>query len=141
MNSSSNQQHELSQRVEARKSDIHGLGVFAVAALPARRKLGELNGNLVRLPQARHEVEGRERIYLIELSRRLALDCSRGNELRFLNHSCRPNCYLRVIRRTVEVYTLRAIDVGTELTVDYGETPHKGGMICCCRLENCKRRL
>ena len=33
---------------------------------------------------------------------------------------------------------LRSIKRGAELTVDYGETPHKGGMRCGCGAANCR---
>src|SRR5258708_6904299 len=92
-----------------RTSQINGRGGFSRSILPRRRKLGEISGNLVRLPEARAAVERNSRIYLIELSRRLALDCSRGNSFKHLNHSCLPNCYLRVSRHRVEVYSLKAI--------------------------------
>ena len=82
----------------------------------------------MKLPQAWRGVERRARIYLIELNSRAALDCSSDPLFRHLNHSCRPNCYLRIIRGRVEVYALRSIAPGVELTVDYGETPHVGGM-------------
>ena len=124
-----------------RASRIHGRGVFAALALPQRRKLGEIEGELVRLPQARHAAERRAKIYLIELNRRWALDCSRKRPFKFLNHSCQPNCYLRIYRKRVEVYTLRRIAAGTELTVEYGLTPHKDGMVCHCESARCKERL
>jgi len=123
------------------RSPIQGTGLFARVALPGRRKLGEISGRLVRLPQARKEIESAERIYFIELTDRWALECSEGNQFKHLNHSCAPNCYLRIIDRRVEVYTLRPIQAGAELTVDYGETPHKGGMHCQCGAANCRGRL
>ena len=124
-----------------RPSKIDGRGVFAALPLPPRRKLGEVRGNLVRLPDARRAAEGNAKIYLIELSRRWALDCSKERPFKYLNHSCQPNCYLRVYRKRVEVYSLRSIPAGTELTVDYGLTPHKDGMICHCGSATCKKRL
>lgn len=127
--------------VQVRRSSIEGQGVFAVRRLPGRRKLGELSGTLVRLPQARRAIERAPRIYFIELSRRLALDCRQGNAFRHLNHSCAPNCYLRIYRHRVEVYTLRPLAAGTELTVDYGVTPHRGGMSCACGAARCRGRL
>ena len=130
--------NSFASQLEVRSSPIQGRGLFATAALPARRKLGEISGKLVPLPQARQKIANRPRIYLIELTRRFALDCTRGNCFKYLNHSCRPNCYLRVLRRTVEVYTLRPIAAGAELTVDYGLTPHEGGMKCRCGHERCK---
>jgi hypothetical protein len=100
-----------------------------------------VHGTLVSLPCARIAVESQSRIYLIELSHRCALDCTNGNAFKHLNHSCRPNCYLRIYRRTVEVYTLKPIPAGAELTVDYGSTPHKGGMTCQCQALACRGLL
>lgn len=122
-------------------SSIHGRGVFAAAPIPRRRKIGEVTGRLVRLPAARRRVERRAVIQLVELDERTALDCSSGNEFRHMNHRCTPNCYLRVFRRRVEVYALRPIRAGEELTVDYGSTPHRGGMTCRCRSPRCRSVL
>ena len=127
--------------VAVRTSRINGRGLFAVIDLPRRRKLGEISGTLERLPRARAVVANLPKIYLIELSRRYALDCSRGNSFKHLNHSCEPNCYLRTCGKRVEVYTLHHIKAGTELTVDYGVTPHKTGMKCGCGAARCRRIL
>jgi SET domain-containing protein len=120
------------------RSPISGRGLFAQQRLPARRKLGELSGHLVSLPQAWREAERNPTIYLVQVSARRALDCSNGNAFRYINHRCEPNCYLRVFRQRVEVYTLKAIRAGDELTVDYGETPHREGMRCGCGAANCR---
>jgi SET domain-containing protein len=123
------------------RSRIHGRGLFAVVPIRRRRKLGEITGELRRLPQARHDHQGRAIIQLVELSRRWALDCTRGNRFRHLNHSCRANCYLRIFRRRVEVYSRGPIAAGCELTVDYGETQHHGGMPCRCGAPGCRDRI
>ena len=127
--------------VEVRNSRINGRGLFAGARLPGRRKLGEISGELVRLPGAWKKVEKSDKIYLIELNERQALECSSGNSFRYLNHSCAANCYMRITRTRVEIYTRRAIKAGTELTVNYGATPHKDGMRCACGAANCKGLL
>lgn len=124
-----------------RRSAIHGRGLFAAAAIPRRMKLGELSGELRRLPGARLEMQRRGVIHLVEFDDRWALDCSRGNDFRHLNHSCQANCYLRLVARRVEVYSRGPIDAGAELTVDYGETQHRGGMACRCGLPGCRGRL
>jgi SET domain-containing protein len=124
-----------------RRSRIHGLGLFTCRAIGRRRKLGELSGELRRLPLARQQHQQREVIQLVEFSRRWALDLTRGNAFRHLNHSCQANCYLRVIRRRIEVYSRGAIPAGAELTVDYGETMHRGGMACMCGLPGCRARI
>lgn len=126
---------------EVRSSKIQGTGLFTRTDLPKRKKLGEISGSLVRLPHARNRVANSKKIYLIELSRSQALDCSLGNAFKYLNHSCEPNCFLRVLRMRVEVYALGRIQAGNELTVDYGITPHKDGMKCACRHKACRRKL
>jgi hypothetical protein len=130
-----------SSATEVRASPIQGRGLFATTSLPGRRKLGEISGQLVKLPQARKGIEHAERIYFIEVTDTWALECSSGNQFKHLNHSCTPNCYLRIIGKRVEVYTLRSISCGEELTVDYGETPHKGGMRCHCGALKCRAIL
>jgi hypothetical protein len=130
-----------SSATEVRASSIQGRGLFTTTSLPGRRKLGEISGQLVKLPQARKDIEHAERIYFIEVTDTWALECSNGNQFKHLNHSCTPNCYLRIIGKRVEVYTLRSISCGEELTVDYGETPHKGGMRCHCGASKCRAIL
>ncbi|HZR36035.1 MAG TPA: SET domain-containing protein-lysine N-methyltransferase [Nevskia sp.] len=132
---------QIRYALEVRRSRIDGRGLFAARPLPARRKLGEIGGSHVRLPGAWKEAERSGRIYLIEIDPRTALDCSAGNSFRFLNHSCSANCYMRIAHRRVEVYTRRAIRAGDELTVDYGITPHRGGMHCACGMPGCQGRL
>ncbi|MBL9140145.1 MAG: SET domain-containing protein [Verrucomicrobiales bacterium] len=127
--------------VERQRSPIDGWGVFATRPLPARRKIGEIQGELRRLPRARWEIADHRRIYFVELDERWALDCRKDKLFKHLNHSCRPNCYLRVSHRRIEVYTLNAIPAQTELTVDYVETPHRRGMKCQCGAPTCRGRL
>ncbi len=127
--------------VAVRSSRIHGRGLFAVSAITRRRKLGELSGVLRRLPDARNDHQRRAVIQLVEFSRRWALDCSAGNRFRYLNHSCRANCYLRIIQRRVEVYSRGRIPAGAELTADYGQTMHRGGMSCRCGVRGCRSTI
>jgi SET domain-containing protein len=127
--------------VRADRSPIQGIGVFAMAKIPRRAKIGEITGELISVREARKRARGRSRICLIDLCDRHALDCTKGNILRRLNHSCRPNAFLRIIRTRVEVYALRNIKPGEELTLDYGETPHDDGMQCKCGHRECRSRI
>ena len=128
--------------VKLLKSAIHGRGLIAQMELPARRRIGVISGKLVKLPEGRRAVENLPVIYFVELTSRWALDCSEGNKFKHINHSCRPNCYLRIAgKRVVEIYTLRKIPAKAELTCDYSLTPHKNGMTCRCGHSNCKGKL
>ncbi len=131
----------LNFKVREHRSAIEGRGAFAEIAIPSRAKIGEITGELISVRTARQRARGRCRMCLIDISGTQALDCTKGNVLRFLNHSCRPNSFLRVFRKRVEVYAKRAIRSGEELTVDYGESPHSGGMKCRCGYPDCRDRI
>ena len=127
--------------VKSAFSAIEGTGVFAAAKIPGRAKIGEVTGELISVRTARKRARALCRMCLIDLSDTLALDCTKGNALRHLNHSCRSNAFLRIIRTRVEVYARRDIKSGEELTVDYGESPHSGGMKCRCGHKDCRDRI
>ncbi len=127
--------------VRVGRSRVHGRGVFATMALPGRRKLGELAGRVVPRLGLRRAIRTEPVIYYVALNPRDALDCRNGNAFSHLNHSCEANCYLRVSGLRVEVYSLRPIGAREELTVDYGVTPHAGGMACHCGASSCRGRL
>jgi SET domain-containing protein len=123
------------------RSAIDQSGVFAVTAIPARARIGQITGDVISVRAARKLSRASSRLYLIDLTDTLALDCSTGNVLRLLNHSCTSNAFLRIARGRVEVYAKRLIAPGEELTVDYGETPHPGGMACRCASPDCRGRI
>ena len=120
------------------ESAINGRGLFTLSRLPGRRKIGEISGTRVSNRVAWRRVAGLEKIFLVALDERFSLDISQGNAFKDMNHSCQPNCYLRIIAGRIEVYTLRGIRAGSELTVDYEETPHPQGMRCSCGAPDCR---
>jgi SET domain-containing protein len=127
--------------VRTAPSEIEGRGVFAAATIPRGAKIGEVTGELISIRTARQRARGRCRMCLIDISSTQALDCTGGNALRYLNHSCRANAFLRIIGQRVEVYARRAIRKDEEITVDYGESPHSGGMKCGCGQKTCRDRI
>ncbi len=131
----------LNYAVKSGRSAIEGTGVFAAARIPRRAKIGEVTGEIISIRTARKRAKGKCRMCLIDLDHAHALDCTGGNALRHLNHSCGPNVFLRIFRLRVEIYALRAIKPGEELTLDYGETPHDDGMQCRCGHEKCRSRI
>jgi uncharacterized protein len=125
--------------VEVKPSRIHGQGVFARKAIKARRKIGELAGELIPLREARRRASTLQSIAIVEFDDDMALDASvNPNELRYVNHSCAPNTFMRRYGHRVEFYSLRAIRTGEELTCNYGETHHEGTLPCRCGAPGCR---
>lgn len=128
--------------VRVARSPIDGHGVFAVEPIPARRKIGEVRGEAISVSEARIRATRSERIMIVELSPRRAIDFRRSTDpMRFTNHSCAPNARLCIRAGRVEFYALRDIVPGEEVTVDYGETHHEGRLACRCGAPNCVGRL
>ena len=124
--------------VDVKPSAIDGQGAFAAEAIPARRKIGEIRGEAISVREARRRARGVERIMIVEVSEKRAIDASRsGDPLRFTNHSCRPNTSLRIRQGRVEFYAMRDLAPGEEITVDYGETHHDGKLRCRCGAPGC----
>ncbi len=120
------------------KSKIDGKGLFAYSKLPARRKIGELSGEIISTQKARKLAKQLKRIAIVELNEEYALDATNfEDKLKYINHSCQPNTYVRIITTHVEFYTLREINLKEELTCDYGETHHDGKLKCNCNCIGC----
>lgn len=128
--------------VDVRPSAIDGHGVFAVAVVAARLKIGEIRGESIGVQEARIRATRHARIMMVEVSARKAIDFSRSTDpMRFTNHSCKPNARLSIRAGRVEFYALRTIVVGEEITVDYGETHHDGKLACRCNAPACRGAL
>jgi SET domain-containing protein len=124
-----------------RPSRFAGRGLFAGTDIPARAKIGEYEGEVIGLAEARRRAKGRRIVAIVELERH-ALDAKgmrRG--FRYINHSCDPNTFFRCTPERAEVYALRAIRKGEELTCDYGESQHEGTLRCRCGARNCRGYL
>jgi uncharacterized protein len=124
--------------VEARPSTIDGQGAFALEAIPKRLKIGEIRGESISVGEARIRATRSERIMIVELSARRAIDFSKSADpMRYTNHSCQPNARLCIRNGRVEFYALREIAVAEEITVNYGETHHEGRLVCRCGQPGC----
>jgi SET domain-containing protein len=131
----------IKYQVRSAPSPIEGTGVFAAVKIPRRAKIGEITGDIISIRTARRRARSGCRLCLIDLNGTHAIDCTKGNILRHLNHSCRSNAFLRILRHRVEVYARRDIRTNEEITVDYGESPHSGGMKCGCGHSLCRERI
>ena len=125
-------------RVDVGPSAIDGQGAFAAEAIPARRKIGEIRGEPISVREARQRARERARIMIVEVSERRAVDASGSTDpLRFTNHSCAPNAVLRIRQGRIEIFSMRDVAAGEELTIDYGESHHRGRLACRCGAPRC----
>lgn len=123
-------------------SSIDGMGAFAAEPIAARRKIGEIRGQSLSIDDARIRATRYERIMIVEVSARRAIDFSKSlDPLRFTNHSCAPNARFCIRQRRVEFYALREIPPGEEITVNYGHTHHQGRLACRCGSSGCVGHL
>ncbi len=123
-------------------SRIDGQGVFAAEPVRRRLKIGEIRGESISVDEARIRATRSERIMIVELSARRAIDFSKSADpMRYTNHSCQANAQLVIRNGRVEFYALRDIAPGEEITVDYGETHHEGRLACRCGAPGCRGAL
>jgi SET domain-containing protein len=125
-------------RVESRPSAIDGRGAFLLDPVPARRKIGEIRGEAISVREARRRARGRTSIMIVEVTEKRAIDATDSSDpLRFANHSCEPNASLRIRQGRIEIYAIRDLPAGVELTLNYGETHHAGKRPCGCGSKRC----
>ena len=100
-----------------------------------------MGGQVVSKKVAEEIAAGKESISLVELWNGKVIDASREKGVRYINHSCAPNTFMRTFNYHVEFYALRKIRKGEELTCDYGPTHHEGALVCRCGAPTCKGNL
>jgi hypothetical protein len=108
-----------------RRSKIHGTGVFATANIRKGARLVEYLGDRVSHAEADRRYEDKaaddNHTFLFTVDARTVIDAGvGGNDARFLNHSCAPNCEAILEKRRVFIEAIRDIEPGEELCYDYG---------------------
>jgi uncharacterized protein len=111
-------------RIEVRESAVHGLGVFARERIAAGARIIEYAGERISHAEAdrryRHKDPHDNHTLLFIVDARTVIDAGvGGNEARFVNHACEPNCESVIERGRVYIDALRTIEAGEELTYDY----------------------
>lgn len=145
----------MPRKIVTRKSAIHGNGIFAAAPIARGERLIEYKGRR----RTHEEVDAGDsgdvesgHTFLFTLNDDWVIDGNlEGNDARWINHSCNPNCEAVLEEdeqdskaSRVFIEALRAIRPGQELTYDYGitlaerHTPRlKKIWACRCGSRNC----
>jgi SET domain-containing protein len=150
----------MTRRIVARRSPIHGNGVFAAVPIRRGEEIIQYQGTLMSHAEADEMYgDGGEtgHTFLFTLNDDYIIDANRkGNSARWINHSCAPNCRAVVEESAdgnprhdkVMIKAIRAIKPGEELTYDYGitlEVPHTARLKklwkCLCGAPNCTGTL
>jgi uncharacterized protein len=113
-----------SRLIEVRRSKIQGRGVFARRRIRKGQQIIEYTGEHVTeaVADARYDDDAMEhhRTYLFLVAKDDLIDAARkGNEARFINHSCAPNCQAVQDGKRIFIEAIRNIQPGVELTYDY----------------------
>ena len=128
--------------MEVKPSRIEGRGLFTKVSLGKRQKIGEFTGERISKHEGRRRAKSQRWIAIVEINDRLAIDATKETSgFRFINHSCSPNTFMRIIRERAEFYTLGPIKAGTELTVDCHPSHHNGTLRCQCGSATCRGQL
>lgn len=129
--------------IEKRQSKISGWGVFATRAITKNTRItyyaGEKISNAESVKRERRYIKSGH-IWCFKLTSRTVIDGHiGGNDSRYINHSCRPNCYVQIIDGVIWVRAAKPIRKGEELTYNY-HTDGDGLIPCKCR-PGCKTVL
>jgi len=140
-------------RFIARKSAIHGRGVFARVDIPKGERIIEYVGRKITWAQADRwyadDDDKPSHTFLFTLDENYVIDGNKdSNSARWINHSCNPNCESEIIDGQVWIQSVRNIKAGDELFYDYNitlEEPHtpaeKRRWPCWCGAKSCRGTL
>ena len=100
---SNSYEENSTRRLHVQKSHIHGFGLFAKTHFSKHEMIVEYIGEKIRQVvadkrESRYEDEGTGSCYLFRLDKEDIIDATKlGGMARFVNHSCCPNAYARVV--------------------------------------------
>jgi len=136
--------------MRVRRSRLHGRGAFAVRQIRKGTRIVEYLGDRITHRQADLRYENKSErdnhTFLFIVDRGVVIDGGLdGNEARFINHGCDPNCESVIDDRRVFIEAIRTIKPGEELTYDYqigrdrSDPPDVDEIYAClCGAEKCR---
>ena len=135
-----------------KKSRIHGWGLFVKEAIGKDSMIVEYQGQMIRQKVADerekcYEEMGIGSCYMFRLDSSTIVDATRiGNLARFINHSCTPNAYAKVVtvdgnEKKIIIFAQKALGVDDEVTYDYKFPMEDEALRCDCGAINCIGRM
>ena len=128
---------------EIKESTIAGKGAYARVRIPKGTSIIEYCGEHIDKEESekrgqRHRDRGM--LWIFTLNETTDIDASKeGNESRFINHSCTPNCEAVIYdEEEIWIEAMRTIEPGEELTFNYGFEEPDEVYPCQCNSDNCR---
>lgn len=141
------------ERVCFGKSGIHGWGLFARRRIREGDMVLEYRGEQVRgrvadLREARYHLKGKD-CYLFRSGEEIIDATVKGNIARFINHSCMPNCFARIVSvggvdNKIILVAKTDVSAGDELTLCYSfseDEQDESKIPCLCGTPSYSRRF
>jgi uncharacterized protein len=126
-----------------RQTAQKGRGCFAIKNIPKGTQIIEYKGKRISKKlsdkrEAEHRAKGE--LWIFTLNDKEDIDATRGgNDARFINHSCNPNCEaVNYDDEEVWIESIRDIKTGEELSYDYGFEEPDEDYPCYCGEKNCR---
>lgn len=124
-------------KLEVRHSPIHRWGIFAAERIPARRRIIEYTGQLIDAREVRRR-RFRKHLYVHWLPSGKALDGGIGGSgAEFANHCCVPNAVTHSRGNRLFVVSLRRIEPGEEILLNYRMANNGVDLSCNCGHPDC----
>ena len=136
--------------IEVRHSPVHGNGVFALRRIRKGTTVIEYLGDRITHEQADERYEDKDakdnHTFLFTVDSKTVIDAGRnGNEARFINHACDPNCESTNMEKRIFIEAIRTIRPGEELAYDYrisrddDDAPDVDVIFACrCGAQSCR---
>lgn len=140
--------HDFARLLRVGSSGVHGRGVYAKDFIPEGARIIEYTGR--RIPwEETDDDEDDLHTFIFGLGGGEVINAAiGGNEARWINHSCNPNCEAIQEKRRIFIHATQDIPPGEELTYDYAleiDEPitekAKKEYACLCASPNCRGTL
>lgn len=132
----------LAHGLSIKESRIDGKGCFATVFFPKGRKIAEYAGERISRHEVARRARHRRKLRICAINSYWSLDGSRGgNGTHYINHSCAPNSYMKILHGHILFMALRNIAPGEEITLDYVSTLHSDSKRCHCHAPTCRGRI
>jgi uncharacterized protein len=140
-----NKPRQRAVQIEVRESGVHGRGVYAAQFIPEGARIIEYTGERVSWEAAPDDDDDPHTFnFGLENGEVINPEVG-GNDARWINHSCDPNCEAVEEDDRIFIYALRNIQPGEELLYDYHmevdepitESARKK-FACYCGASNCR---